>query len=28
MGFIKEIEADFDIGNGFYMKDYVMGIDL
>lgn len=28
MGFFKEYEADFDIGNGFYMKDYVMGIDL
>lgn len=28
MGFGKEYEADFEIGNGFYMKDYVMGIDL
>lgn len=28
MGFSKEYEADFEIGNGFYMKDYVMGIDL
>lgn len=28
MGFAKEYEADFEIGNGFYMKDYVMGIDL
>lgn len=28
MDFTKEYEADFDIGDGFYMKDYVMGIDL
>jgi GNAT superfamily N-acetyltransferase len=28
MGFHKEQEADFDIGNGFYMNDYVMGISL
>jgi ribosomal protein S18 acetylase RimI-like enzyme len=28
MGFIKESEADFDIGHGFYMKDYVMGMAL
>lgn len=28
MGFTKEQEADFDIGNGFYMNDYVMGIVL
>jgi diamine N-acetyltransferase len=28
MGFTKEYEADFDIGNGFYMKDYVMGVWL
>ncbi len=28
MGFTKEREADFDIGNGFYMNDYVMGIWL
>ena len=26
MGFLKEQEADFDIGNGYYMNDYVMGI--
>ncbi|MBX9781687.1 MAG: GNAT family N-acetyltransferase [Chitinophagaceae bacterium] len=28
MGLKKETEADFDIGNGFYMNDYVMGIFL
>jgi diamine N-acetyltransferase len=28
MGFEKEAEADFNIGNGFYMNDYVMGIFL
>jgi ribosomal protein S18 acetylase RimI-like enzyme len=28
MGFHKQLEADFDIGNGFYMNDFVMGIDL
>lgn len=28
MGFHSEKEADFDIGNGFYMNDYVMGIYL
>lgn len=28
MGFTKEYEADFEIGHGFYMKDYVMGMVL
>jgi diamine N-acetyltransferase len=28
MGFQREAEADFNIGNGFYMNDYVMGISL
>ena len=28
MGFQFEMEADFEIGNGFYMNDYVMGIKL
>ena len=28
MGFRFEMEADFEIGNGFYMNDYVMGIKL
>ncbi len=28
MGFQFEMEADFEIGNGFYMNDYVMGINL
>jgi GNAT superfamily N-acetyltransferase len=28
MGFHKQNEADFDIGNGFYMNDYIMGINL
>ena len=28
MGFQFEMEADFEIGNGFYMNDFVMGISL
>jgi GNAT superfamily N-acetyltransferase len=28
MGFHKQVEADFDIGNGFFMNDFVMGIYL
>lgn len=27
-GFVIEYEADFEIGNGFYMNDYVMGLQL
>lgn len=27
-GFIIEYEADFEIGNGFFMNDYVMSIEL
>ena len=28
LGFYKRETADFDIGNGFYMNDYIMQIDL
>jgi diamine N-acetyltransferase len=28
MGFQKEAEADFNIGNGFYMNDFVMGMSV
>lgn len=28
MGMEKVDEGDFDIGNGFYMNDYIMGMDL
>lgn len=28
MGMRKLREGDFDIGNGYYMNDYIMGIDL
>ena len=28
MGMVKVDEGDFDIGNGFYMNDYIMGMDL
>ena len=27
-GFIKELEFKFDIGNGFYMDDYVMRLNF
>ena len=27
-GFIKELEFEFDIGNGFYMDDYVMRLNF
>lgn len=28
MGMKKVSEGDFDIGNGYYMNDYIMGIDI
>ena len=28
MGMKKASEGDFDIGNGFYMNDYIMSIDI
>ena len=28
MGMIKVSEGDFDIGNGYYMNDYIMGLDI
>ena len=28
MGMSKAREGDFDIGNGFYMNDYIMGITI
>lgn len=28
MGFRKDRQGDFDIGNGFYMNDYIMALDI
>ena len=28
MGMTKVDEGDFPIGNGFYMNDYIMGLDI